>query len=245
MSRYRYLKKYPPRLFGKSPEFFLRAFSVVFSFFGLVLVANAVGPVVSYQFRLSPQFQEEKMISPVANDLNLTNLSVFNQVLGETDKDDLTNIRNWFPEAPFPSPNPRQEILSYKLSIPELRIFNADVEVGVENLDKNLVQYPGTGTPGKPGNTVVFGHSVLPQFFNPKNYKTIFSTLPTITKKAQILVDYDEVRYSYSVEELNEVPPNDLSILAQRYDDSYLTLVTCVPPGTYLRRLVVRARLTK
>jgi len=42
-----------------------------------------------------------------------------------------------------------------------------------------------------------------------------------------------------------EVEPEDLSILEQRFDDSYLTLVTCVPPGTYLRRLVVRARLVK
>jgi len=47
------------------------------------------------------------------------------------------------------------------------------------------------------------------------------------------------------VEKMIEVSPRDLSILAQRYDDSYLTLITCVPPGTYFKRLIVRARLAK
>ena len=40
-----------------------------------------------------------------------------------------------------------------------------------------------------------------------------------------------------------QVAPTDLSVLEQRYDGRYLTLVTCSPPGTYLRRLIVKARI--
>jgi sortase A len=105
-------------------------------------------------------------------------------------------------------------------------------------------EYPGTANPGQPGNTVLFGHSVLPQFFNPKNYLTIFSTLPTLKDGDEILVNFDGVNYRYLVEEMVEVSPEDTSVLEQRYDDSYITLITCVPPGTYLRRLIVRGRLT-
>jgi sortase A len=85
----------------------------------------------------------------------------------------------------------------------------------------------------------------LPQFFNPKDYMTIFSTLPTLKIGDEILVDFDGVRYRFLVSEMVELPPDDLAILEQHYDDSYISLVTCVPPGTYLRRLVVRARLAK
>jgi len=82
-------------------------------------------------------------------------------------------------------------------------------------------------------------------FFNPKNYITIFSNWPTLYPEDEIIIAYDKVKYKYIVEKMIEVFPNDVSILAQRYDDSYLTLITCVPPGTYLKRLIVRARLTK
>jgi len=63
--------------------------------------------------------------------------------------------------------------------------------------------------------------------------------------KDEVLIDFNQVRYKYVVEQMIEVSPTDISILAQRYDDSYLTLITCVPPGTYLRRLIVRARLAR
>ena len=41
------------------------------------------------------------------------------------------------------------------------------------------------------------------------------------------------------------VSPDQVSVLEQRTDVAYLTLVTCVPPGTDWERLVVRAKLTK
>jgi len=242
MARYKYVKKYPLLFLGKKPDFFLKFFSLIFCFLGVFLMANAAAPIVSYQLHLSPEFNEPEFISPVSPGSQVGSLSVFNQVLGEQDQDNLIDIKNWFPEAIFPSPK-KEAVSNYNLSVPVLKINEALVKVGVENLDKNLVQYPGTGIPGQKGNTVIFGHSVLAQFFNPKNYKTIFSTLPTIKKKDEILLDYDGVRYTYLVEEMKEVQPNDIEILAQRFDDSYVTLVTCVPPGTYLRRLVVRAKL--
>jgi len=99
--------------------------------------------------------------------------------------------------------------------------------------------------PGQYGNTVIFGHSVLPQFFNPKNYKTIFSTLPTLKKGDEILIDFDGVLYRYEVVSLQEVLPENVSVLEQHYNAEYLTLITCVPPGTYLKRLVATARLVR
>lgn len=243
MNKYRYIKKYYG--VGRDFSFIWKFSSLLFLFLGIVLVGNAAAPIISYQLTLSPQLSNQTQISPLVSGINLNDYSLASQVLGEeTGGNDLTNVKNWFPEAPISSPD-KEEVEEYRLSIPKLKIFDAVVKVGNENLDKSLVHYPGTARPGKFGNAVIFGHSVLPQFFSPKNYLTIFSTLPTIKKGDQILIDYDQIRYAYMIEELKEVPPNDSSILSQKYDDSHLTLVTCVPPGTYLRRLVVTARLTK
>jgi len=96
---------------------------------------------------------------------------------------------------------------------------------------------------------VIFGHSTLPQFYNPTDYHTIFSLLPSLRATSDlkdgddIFITYDGATYHYSVSDMVVTTPEDLSSLEQRYDDSYVTLVTCVPPGTYWQRLNVKARL--
>lgn len=242
MTKYRYIKRFST---GWDFTLFWKISSPFFFILGIFLIGNAVMPVLSYQLLFSSKFKNEEIISPFVSDLNKNSFSLSSQVLGEETRGlESTSIRTWFPQAPLPTISP-PKISTYYLSIPKLKIFQAIVKIGREDLNKNLIHYPGTAIPGKPGNAVIFGHSVLPQFFNPKNYLTIFSTLPTIKVGDEILIDYDEITYTYVVEELKEVLPNDVEILNQRYDDSYLTLVTCVPPGTYLRRLIVTARLTK
>jgi sortase A len=248
MKKYCYVKKYYRQ--ARDLTQFLRVSSGVSFVLGLVLIGNAVMPILSYQLSLSPNFRVEEVISPLSLKVSATDLrnnsSLTDKVFGEESELPWTaEIRNWFPDVPPAKVEETEGIVEYRLSIPKLGIEEALVKVEGEDLNKNLVHYPGTAYPGKSGNAIIFGHSVLPQFFNPKIYMTIFSTLPKIKKGNQVLVDYDKVRYTYLVEELKEVQPNDKSILAQRYDNSYLTLVTCTPPGTLLRRLVVRARLTK
>jgi sortase A len=132
---------------------------------------------------------------------------------------------------------------TYTLSIPKLKIENALVTISGDDLGDSLVHYGGTALPGQYGNAVVFGHSTLPQFYSPTNYKTIFSLLPTLKAGDDISVTYDGVTYTYTVVELLVLDPTDLSVLEQRFDDSYLTLVTCVPPGTTWKRLNVLAKL--
>lgn len=199
---------------------------------GLFLLVFAALPIFFYQFFVTPKFT--KMVKPIPDEA----------VLGEktTGGIDFTKVSNWFVNAPKLPPLP-SKITHYSLSIPKLKIVNATVKIGGDDLKESLLQYEGTAFPGQFGNSVIFGHSVLPQFFNPKNYLTIFSTLPTLKTGDAILLDFDGVGYRYVVEQMIEVKPDDISILEQKYDDAYITLITCVPPGTYLRRLAVRARL--
>jgi sortase A len=156
---------------------------------------------------------------------------------------DLTNPNTWFPTSP--QKKVVTSVNTYTLSIPKLKIQDALVTVAGDDLGVSLVHYGGTALPGEYGTTVIFGHSTLPQFYNPKTYKTIFSLLPSLKAGDEINISYDGISYKYNVYDLTVTGPSDLSALAQRFDDSYLTLVTCVPPGTYWQRLHVFAKLDR
>lgn len=215
----------------------LRILSIVFVFGGLILIANTTWPILSYELFSSPGYTRFKLLSPVPSENSYESSRSQNNI-----QLDYTKADNWFVGAPSLPESP-SKIRYYNLSIPKLKIDGAAVEVGGDDLSKNLIHYKGTALPGKLGNSVVFGHSTLPQLYDPKNYLSIFTKLPTLQKGDRIQVDYDGIVYTYQIEEMYEVQPNDFSVLEQKRDDSYLSIITCVPPGTYLRRLVVNSRL--
>jgi sortase A len=215
----------------KRMAFFWRGISALAIVIGLVLMGNVALPILLYELTNS-QFSQ-RFASPLATK---------GVILGEGANVDYTNPKSWFPTAPVLPPQPSR-ITHYNLSIPKLGIEEATVQIGGDDLMESLIHYHGTALPGQYGNTVVFGHSVLPQFFNPKNYRTIFSTLPKIEEEDEVLVEFDGIRYRYLVREIFETAPEDISVLEQSYQSQWLSLITCVPPGTYLKRLVVRAQL--
>lgn len=234
---YIYVKK-PERIpVAKAKKKYL---ALIFFSLGCLIFMSAVLPILRFQLEYSKKFNQ--MVNPLST--KFYNRS--GNILGEL-ATDYTQINNWFVndvdnqklENFVPPGSPTM----YRLSIPTLKVHDAIVDVGSMDLKKSLIQYPQTALPGQLGNSVVFGHSVLPQFFNPKSYLTIFSTLYRLETGDEIIIDYDNVTYKYLVEEMFEVQPTDLSVLDQRFDSRYLTLITCSPPGTYLRRLVVRSRI--
>ncbi len=206
-------------------KFFLRLVALVFAITGFATLAFVVVPIVAYE-ATSPD--TASYISPVP----------------ETEID-LTKASNWFVGGAKKEEFSFSGVSYYTISIPVLGIDKATVAIGGEDLADSLIQYPGTALPGKAGNTTIFGHSVLPQFYNPKNYMSIFSKLPTLRKGDQIFINYDGVDYRFVVENKFEVYPTDIQVLEQDSSDSFLTLVTCVPPGHPLKpkRLIVRARI--
>ena len=163
---------------------------------------------------------------------------------------DYTNLSNWFPNLALPAANDTQQMSEYRIDIPDVDIQNAVVNVGGSNLDKSLIQYPGTGSPGQAGTPVIFGHSVLRQFYNPseknpRRYLSIFSKIMTLKKGALIYITQDNVRYTYAVRDRTVVEPDATYILDQDYSQKTLKVVTCVPEGTVLQRGVVTADLIK
>lgn len=219
MPGYRYVKK-------SSVVVTVPILPVVSFVTGFFLLSWVLWPIASFELAYA---QDNNVISPVSEKQTIADL-------------DLTHASNWFPDRS--SAVKVNTIDTYTLSIPKLRISSALVRVGTDDLSKNLIHYGDSGYPGKPGTAVIFGHSVLPAFYNPKDYLTIFSLLPTLKENDDIFIRFDGVDYRYKVITKRVTDPKDVSGLEQRYDGSYITLVTCVPPGTYYKRLWLTAKLT-
>ncbi len=230
---YRYVKSVPRRPVPRPV-----IVSYMLMAMGFMIILWTVWPIVSFFF--IDQVVLAKTVSPIGD------LSGFKpaETAYASGVKNTTDPNTWFPTSPQKKVS--APVNSYTLSIPSLGIKDASVIIAGDDLGKSLIHYGGTGLPGEYGNTVIFGHSTLPQFFRgTKDYKTVFATLPTIKVGANINLTYDGLDYTYKVTEKIVVEPTDLSPLEQRFDDSYLTLVTCVPPGTYLYRLNVKARLVR
>lgn len=111
------------------------------------------------------------------------------------------------------------------------------------SLLQGVVHYPGTAYPGGKGNVFLTGHSSN-VFWEVSTYNTVFALLPRIEIGSDIYVVHDQNRYHYRVIDKKEVSPKDVSVL-QQGDDYHMTLMTCTPIGTTLRRLVVTAELVQ
>lgn len=236
---------------------------------GTYLVGSAVVPILGYYVNDESNSLQKELTSPIPRYqvMDITPLVIVStpnaSVSAESEQTspevvsdtlDFTNLANWFGSSvpDLVQKNPDDGVMqNFSLSIPSLKIENAQVAVGGTDLEKSLIAYPGTALPGEFGAPVIFGHSVLRQFYNPseknpKRYNSIFSTIMTLKVGVdKIYIEADGVKYTYLVQQKTEVKPEDVFILTQQYDAKRLKLVTCVPEGTYLRRGVVVAQLVE
>ncbi len=221
-----------------SQKTILRISALISGISGLIILAGVIYPIASYKNTYSKNFNND-LISPVSDK------KVEGTNTADTSTVDYTQASNWFIGGAKKEAFNTSKVEYYTVTIPRLKIENATVAIGGEDLSEHIIQYPGTALPGKRGNAVLFGHSILPIFYNPKNYISIFSLLPTLKKGDEIFVDFDGISYTYKVEQMFEVMPTDIQVLDQDSTDSFLTLVTCVPPGDPAKpkRLIVRARV--
>lgn len=137
------------------------------------------------------------------------------------------------------------------IQIPKIKVNNGLVKTNSfeMNPDGFIGHYAGTSLPGEKGNMFLYGHSVMPFLFNEKNYKTIFSNLHTLEKGDEVYVRFNNKRYKYEIFEKNIYRPEDvkpLNLVSGDFEDmSTISLMTCTPPGTTLKRLVVSGKLVE
>lgn len=216
---------------------------------GVLLLFWSFYPVLSFEL-YSRFILKSGVESPVSGNNSSSNVRDAQSVLGSSDVfssnlKDFTQAHLWFPGKSDEGQKLVTGIREYTLTIPKLNITKARVVVGGDDLTKSLIHYIPRSMPGEFGNVSIFGHSTLPQLYNEKDYKTIFTYLPSLQKGDSILIDVGDLEYEYEIYDMFVVSPDKVSVLDQQYDGSYLTLITCVPPGTFWKRLVIKAKLLR
>lgn len=108
--------------------------------------------------------------------------------------------------------------------------------------ESGVAHAKGTALPGEKGNSYLFAHSVG----NPwdiAQYNAVFYLLRELEPSDRVVLYREGWRYDYRVYDKKIVEPTDVSFLTAQYDEPTLTLQTCWPPGTVLKRLLVFAKL--
>ena len=121
-----------------------------------------------------------------------------------------------------------------RIVIPRLLMSVVVVE-GIETstLRRVVGHIPGTALPGQPGNVGLAGHR-----------DTLFRPLKDLRLKDELQLSTLRGNFTYEVESLSVVEPDDVGVLAPS-GDNVLTLVTCYPfyyVGPAPKRFVVRAK---
>lgn len=144
-------------------------------------------------------------------------------------KDQLTKAKTSPPESTLPTDT---QNLFGRLLIPKLEL---DVIV-LEGTDMStLTKGPGhikqTAKPSDArGNTVISGHRTT--------FGAPFAALDRLTNGDSLTLITTAGRFEFEVSGSASVKPTDLSVIGQDYEGR-LTLTTCDPPGSAVRRLVV------
>lgn len=125
-----------------------------------------------------------------------------------------------------------------RLIIPKL---GTDLVVGVGTDDDQLRRGPGLWvdgvTPGSPGNATIVGHR--------STYGSPFRSINELVLGDEIVVELpNRPPATFEVRESQIVAPTEVGVTAQT-QGARLTLITCDPPGSTGRRLVVQAELVE
>ncbi len=202
-----------------------KSLSIILLIFGLLVVAQVVVPIANYKIWEMTNFEKSFLVSPYpAGTSEILGVSVKNQ--------------DSFPA--FVSDRKRLTPVPYSqfnMTIGRLGIKEAKVEVDNNDLDKGPSLLPGTALPGERGNVFISSHSSV--LFNNN-----FSRLVNLKVGDNIELMVGGTIFSYQVVGIKVVDPHDLSVIEPPDSTGrYLSLMTCVPPGLNIKRLVVLAEL--
>jgi sortase A len=149
--------------------------------------------------------------------------------------------------------SPQTKSNSYTLSIPKIGV-NSAIKLNVDMFDKKayeealthgVAHASGTALPGEIGNSFIFGHSSAPLGIT-RSYAAIeFVLLNHLDSGDEILVLNGDNKYSYKIFDKKVVSDDSMEYIHKYYGKDTITLMTCWPPGTNLKRLLVIAEKTE
>lgn len=115
-------------------------------------------------------------------------------------------------------------------------------------LSAGVAQARGTAAPGSTkaanNNVFLFAHSAI-NAIQAREYNSIFYLLRKLEKGDRVSTFYEGKRFDYIVSSKKVVQATDVRYLTDPSKKPILTLQTCDPPGSSLRRLIITADLVQ
>lgn len=111
-------------------------------------------------------------------------------------------------------------------------------------LTKGVAHAKGTALPGDWGNTFIFAHSAG-NFYDANRYNAIFYLLNKLEKGDKIYVFYNKKKFIYKMTSRKIVEATDVQYLLGDSRKQTVTLMTCWPAGTTLKRLLIIGEMTQ
>lgn len=197
---------------------------------GVIILMQVILPLLSFQiWGFKQRFNNQILISPQMSGSRVLGISVKN-------KDNFPAFVSSLTRATQPN------YTEFRLTVPRLKLDQSTVYVDNNDLAKGLSQLPGSTMPGEKGNVFISGHSALSPLLGVKFAP--FAKLVDLKKGDEIFIEAANSKFTYKVVEIKVVDPGDLSVIAPPDNQGrYISLMTCVPPGLNLKRLVVLGKM--
>ena len=119
--------------------------------------------------------------------------------------------------------------------------WNVEEDKILDSLVNGVAHYKGTSLPGEGGNVFIVGHSSN-YFWIKSDYNNIFALLDKLSPGDRIEVTTADKVYVYQVKETKIVSPSEVQVLDNTPKET-LSLMTCWPIGTSLKRMLVQSEL--
>lgn len=108
-------------------------------------------------------------------------------------------------------------------------------------LTRGVAHARGSSFPDMEGNVFIFSHSSV-NFYEAVHYNSIFYLISKLNKDDEINIFYKKQKYVYKVIDKKVVNPNDVQYINSPTTGETLTLMTCTPAGTTIKRLIIIAQ---
>jgi len=142
---------------------------------------------------------------------------------------------------PYISPEPRIIIPKIGVDAPLVFPKAADNASILEAIEEGAALYPGTALPGRLGNTFITAHSSY-YWWSGGEYNNLFALLDQLKKGDLIYLHYRGEEFIYRVRNSLVIKPTQVDVLNPT-KTATISLMTCVPLGTNLKRLIVQGDL--
>jgi len=109
-------------------------------------------------------------------------------------------------------------------------------------LTQGVAHAAGTILPGEIGNSFLFSHSSV-NFYEASRYNSVFYLLNKLEEGDLIYIYVKGEKLEFTVIDKGLYNSSAVNFLKSTGQGSTLTLMTCWPPGTTFKRLIITARL--